>query len=166
MDFVDEEKRPLPDLASRARRVEHLLEVADAGADRRDLLEMEVGRSRQQPRYRGLAGTGRSPKDERAQRSRIEQARERAVGTEQMVLADDFAEPRRPQLVGERPRRVALEPGGREQARAGALGARRHPRSSTDSCWPPRTMVMLQRRRQVGHPGALKRRWRGDDQLV
>src|SRR5262249_10270629 len=95
---------------------------------------------------RGLGGAGRSPKDERAQRSRIEQARERAVGPKQMVLADDLAELRRPQLVGERPRRIALEPGGREQARAGALGARRHPRSSTDSCLPPRTMVMLPRR--------------------
>src|SRR5262249_41854913 len=110
MDFVDEEKRALADLASRPRRVEHLLEVADAREDRRDLLEMEVGRSRQQPRDRGLAGAGRSPKDERVQRSRIEQARERAVGPQQMVLADDLAEPRRPQLIGERTRRVALEP--------------------------------------------------------
>src|SRR5262249_4056964 len=75
-----------------------------------------------------------------------------AVGPEQMVLADDLAELRRPQLVGERPRRVALEPGGREQARAGALGARRHPRSSTDSCWPPPPMGMLQRR--LCWPGA------------
>ena len=47
MDFVDEEKRPLPDLASRARGVEHLLEVPDAGEDSRDLLEIEIGRSRQ-----------------------------------------------------------------------------------------------------------------------
>src|SRR6516225_6653540 len=54
-----------------------------------------------------------------------------------MVLADDLAELRRPQLIGERTRRIALEPGGREQARAGAFGARRHPRSSTDTCWPP-----------------------------
>src|SRR5262249_57718809 len=106
----DEEKRPLPDLASRPRRVEHLLEVSDAGEDRRDLLEIEIGRSRQQPRDRGLAGAGRPPKDERAERSRIEQARECAVRPEQMVLADDLAELRRPQLIGERTRRIAVEP--------------------------------------------------------
>ena len=58
MDLVDEEQRPLPGLAPRARGVEYLLEIADAGKDRRDLLEMQVGRLRQEPRDRGLAGTG------------------------------------------------------------------------------------------------------------
>src|SRR6266508_4947090 len=146
MDLVDEEQRALPALAPRPGRVEHLLEVADAGENGGDLLEMQIGRLRQEPRDGGLARAGRTPKDERAQRSRVEQASERAVRSEQMILAHHFAEPRRTQLVGKRTWRIALEPRGREQGRALALGARRHPRSSTDSCWPARTMVMLQRR--------------------
>ena len=52
------------------------------------------------------------------ERAGVEHARERAVGAEQMVLADDVGELGRPQLVGERTRRVALEARGREQARA------------------------------------------------
>ena len=125
MDLVDEEQRPLPGLAPRAGRVEHLLEVGDAGEDRRNLLEVQVGRLRQEPRHRGLAGAGRPPEHQRAERAGLEHARERAVGTEQMILADDLAERRRPQLVGERARRVALEARRREQARPAALGARR-----------------------------------------
>ncbi len=45
---------------------------------------------------------------------RLEHAGERAVGAEQMILADDVGELVGAQLVGERPRRVALEAGGRE----------------------------------------------------
>ena len=45
MDLVDEQQRPWPIGAARARRLEHLLEVGDAGEDRRDLLEVR-GRSR------------------------------------------------------------------------------------------------------------------------
>src|SRR5262245_60833370 len=147
MDLVDEEQRPLPGFAPRARRVEYLLEIGDTGKNRRNLLEMQVGGLRQQPRHGSLAGAGRPPEHQRAQRAGVEQARERAVGTEEMILAHDLAQAGRPQLVGERTRCVALEPRRREQARSPALGARRrHPRSSTDTCWPPRRMVMLQRR--------------------
>src|SRR5262249_20050491 len=62
-----------------------------------------------------------------------------------MILADDFGESPRPQLVRQRTRRGAVEPRRRKEGRT-ALGARRHPRSSTDTCWPARTMVMLQGR--------------------
>jgi len=72
MDLVDEEQRPLPGLASRARRVEYLLEVGDAGENRRDLLEVQVGGLRQKPRHGGLAGAGRSPEHQRAERAGIE----------------------------------------------------------------------------------------------
>src|SRR5262249_34638935 len=143
MDLVDEKKRPLPRLVPRAGRVEHLLEIGDAGKNRRDLLEMQIGRLRQQPRNRGLAGAGRAPKDQRAQGSRLEQARKRAIRPEPMILAHHVTELRRPQFIGEWTRRVARRG---KQRRALALDARRHPRSSTDSCWPARTMVMLQRR--------------------
>ena len=83
---------PCP-VSRRARAcLEHLLQVGDAGEDRRDLLEMQVGRLRQQPRHRGLAGAGRAPEDQRAERARRQHAGERAVGPEQMVLADDLGE--------------------------------------------------------------------------
>ncbi len=39
-----------------------------------------------------------------------EHARQHAVGTEQMVLAYDFGKLLRTQLVGERPRRIGIEP--------------------------------------------------------
>ena len=146
VDLVDEKQRPLPGLAPRARRVEHLLEIGHAGKNRRDLLEVKLGRPRQEARDRGLAGAGRAPEHERAERAGVEQARERTIGPEQMVLAHHLGKLGRPQLVRERTRSVALEPGGREQARSPALGGCLHPRSSTDICWPPRMMVMLQRR--------------------
>ena len=92
VDLVDEEERALARLAARARRLEHLLQVGDAGEDRRDLLEMEVGLARQQPRDRRLAGARRPPEDERAERAGGEHPGERAVGPEQVVLADDVGE--------------------------------------------------------------------------
>jgi hypothetical protein len=109
--WISSTKRSVPcPLSPRAGRLEDLLEVADAGENRRDLLEMQIGRLRQQAGNRGLAGAGRPPKHERTQRSRIEQALERAVRPEQMILADDLVEPGRPQLVSKRTRRRALEP--------------------------------------------------------
>ena len=98
---------PCP-LSRRARACSNdFLQVGDAGEDRRNLLEMQVGFLRQQPRDRGLAGAGRSPEDQRAERARRQHARQRAIRPEQMVLADDLGELLRPQLVGERTRRVA-----------------------------------------------------------
>ena len=115
VDLVDEKQRAGAGLAPGAGRVEHLLQVGDAGEDRRDLLEMQLGRFRQQPRHGGLAGAGRSPEHQRAERAGLQHARERAVGPEQMVLAHDVGELGGPQLVGERTRRVAIEAGSREQ---------------------------------------------------
>ncbi len=126
MDLVDEQQRPLPDLAPRARGVEHLLEVGDAGKNRRDLLELQFGGVRQEPRDRRLAGAGRPPEDERAERTRLQHAGERAVAPEQVILADDLAELARPQFVGERTRRPAIEPGSREQAWPARLWSRGH----------------------------------------
>ena len=58
---------PLPVERRRAGRLEHLLEVRDAGKDRRDLLEMQIRLMGQQPRDRGLAGARRPPEDQRAE---------------------------------------------------------------------------------------------------
>ena len=77
---------------------------------------MQLGRVRQQPRHRGLAGAGRPPEDQRAERARLQHAGERAIRAEQMILADHFGEFCRTQPVGERTRRILIEPGGFEQA--------------------------------------------------
>src|SRR5437763_13474387 len=107
---------------------------------------MQVSRLRQQSCDRGLARAGGPPEHQRPHRAGVQEAPERPVGPEQVILTDDLVEPRRPQLVSEGPRRVVVETGGREQICAPALEASRHPRNSTDICWPPRMMLMLQRR--------------------
>jgi hypothetical protein len=114
--LVDEQQRPLPGLAPRARRFECFLQVGDAGEHRGKLLEMQRGRIREQPRDRRLAGAGRSPENQRAERARLQHAGERAVAPEQMILPDHFGEPGRTQLVGERTRRIVFEARGFEQA--------------------------------------------------
>ena len=98
---------------------EHLLEVGDAGEDGRDLLEAEVGLARQQAGDRGLAGARRPPEDERAERAGVKHPGERALGAQQMVLADDVGERLRPQPVGQRPRRCLVQPGCLKQRRHG-----------------------------------------------
>jgi hypothetical protein len=67
----------------RARAPRTPLEVGDAGRCG-NLLEMQVGRLRQEPRHRGLAGAG-GPRNERAEQ-RVSSMRVSAVGAEQVVL--------------------------------------------------------------------------------
>ena len=143
MDLVDEQQRALPQFAAAARFLEHFLQVGDAGEDRGNLLEMQVGRLRQQPRHRGLAGAGRAPEHQAAERARRQHAGQRAVGAEQMVLADHLVELLRAQPVGERARRILVEAGGGEQSRA-RFGARGHPLKTAVICCPPRRMMMRQ----------------------
>ena len=63
-----------------------------------------------------------------------------------MILADYVGKLVGPQFVRERPRRVAIETGGREKARSVRLWTRTHPLNMTEICWPPRTMVTCHRR--------------------
>src|SRR5690242_9045959 len=101
---------------------------------------MERGSAREQPRHRRLAGPGRAPEDERAERARRQHAREHAVRSEQMVLAYDLGELRGAQLVGERARRILLEARSLEQVGpAPRTGA--HPRNSALIRCPPRRIV-------------------------
>jgi len=88
--LVDEQQCALAHLAPRTRRIEHLLQVGDAGKHRRDLFEMQLGGVGEQPRHRGLAGARRSPEHQRPQRARLQHARQRAVGPEDVILADDI----------------------------------------------------------------------------
>ncbi len=103
-------------LAPLPGRVEHLAQIGDAGKHRRQRLEMEVGAMRQQPRDRGLAAAGRAPQDHRGQLPARHHPPDRAVRTQQMILADDLGEALRPQPVGERPRRLVLEQRAHRQA--------------------------------------------------
>ena len=52
----------------------------------------------------------------------VQHAGERAVGTEQMILADHLGELIGAQLIGERPRRIVLQAGGGEQASVPLFG--------------------------------------------
>src|SRR6202158_2078242 len=102
---------------------------------------------REQARDRGLAGAGRPPKHERAERARGQHARERAVGPDQRLLSYDFGELLRAQLVGERPGSGVAEARGLEKARAGPPPrARAPPFNPTEICWPPRKITICQTR--------------------
>ena len=144
MHLVDEQQRALAHLAAGARGVEHLLQVGDAGKHRGNLLEMQFGRIRQQPRHRGLAGAGRAPEHQRAQRARLQHARQRAVGTQDMILADDVG---RACAGAAGPAADAAHPAPSLRRQRGwrlARSLRAHPPSVTLICWPPRTTVMRQ----------------------
>src|SRR6185437_641376 len=133
-------------LAAGARGVEYLFEVGDAGKYRRNLLEMQFGRIRQQPRHRGFAGAGRAPEHQRSQRARRQHPGQRAVRSQYVILPHHVGQRARAQSVGKRMRRVALHTCGCEQIgrRLGAF--RTHPPSVTLICWPPRISVMRQTR--------------------
>ena len=102
--------------------------------------------SAKQPRHRGLAGARRSPEDQRTQRARLQHARQRAVGSQDVILADDFRQRARAQPVRQRMRRILLHARGGEQVGSFAWSFRAHPPSVTLICWPPRTSVMRQSR--------------------
>ena len=116
MDLVDEEERPLPRLAARARLLEDLLQFRDAGMDRRYLLEFEVGLLGKKPGDRRLPRPRRPPEDERAERTRGEHPGQRAVRPDQGVLSDDLGKRLRPEAIGKRARAIAVETRRLEQA--------------------------------------------------
>ena len=105
----------MPKLALGARRLEDFAQIGDAGLDRRELLEMEIGLLGEEPRHRGLAGARRAPEDHRAEPAGLDHAAQHALLAEEMVLADDLGQRRRAQAIGERPRRAVGKPGSFEQ---------------------------------------------------
>src|SRR6516225_3587909 len=107
---------------------------------------MHVGRIREQPRHRGLAGPRRPPEDQRAQRARLKHARQGTVGSENMILAYDVGKLAWAQSIGKRARRVPLQSCRREQVTRLMWLLRPHPPSVTLICWPLRTSVMRQSR--------------------
>ena len=115
VDLVDEQQRAGAGLAQALGAVEGLAQVLHAREDRRQLLEGELDLVSQQARHGGLAGARRPPQDHALQSAALEHARQRALGADQVILADDLGQPFRPQPVGEGPRRPLLQAGGLEQ---------------------------------------------------
>src|SRR6185503_3425709 len=105
---------------------------------------MQLGGVCEQPRHRSLSGAGGSPEHQRAQRARFQHARQRAVGTEDVILADDVGERARAQPVRERMWRVMLHPCRSKEVGCLTRLLRAHPPSVTLICWPPRTTTMRQ----------------------
>jgi hypothetical protein len=106
--------------AAAARRLEHFLQIGDAGEDRRDLFEVEIGLVGEEAGDRRLAGAGRAPEDQRAEAAGAQHAGDGALGADEMVLTDDLGQRLRAQAVGERPGRGAFEAGGGEEIGHGA----------------------------------------------
>src|ERR1700733_5453668 len=146
MHLVDKKKRALAGLAPRPRRIEHFLQVGDAGKHRGDLLEMQFSSVRQKPRHGGLAGTRWSPENQRAECARLEHARQRAVRSQNVILANDLGKRARTHPVGERMRRILRQPRGGEEISALLCWLPAHPPSVTLICWPPRTIWIRQSR--------------------
>jgi hypothetical protein len=117
VDLVDEEQRALAEFAARARGLEHLAEVLDAGIEGGELLEMMVGDLGEEPRHGGLAGPGRSPEDHRAEPPGLDHAAQHALLAEEVILPHDLVERRRAQPIGKRPRRALGKASRLEQGR-------------------------------------------------
>ena len=136
MDLVDEQQRALPHLAPGARGIERLFQIGDAGKHRGNLLEMQLGGVGEQPRHGGLAGAGRAPKHQRAERARFQHARQRAVRAENVILANDIGERARPQTIRQRMRRLMVQPRGAEQAIGRLRTFRAHSDDGSRACHP------------------------------
>src|SRR6185437_9843437 len=112
VDFVDEEQRALSYAAAMARGLEGFLQIGNAGKNGGELFEVELEHRREQARDRGLAGSGRPPKDYGGWAAGRDHAPERSLWRKQMILSDDIGQRLRPQAVSQRTRYVLLQPGG------------------------------------------------------
>ena len=119
---------PCPVLRRCACGLEGLLEIGDAGEHRRQLLEMQLERGGQQPRDGCLAGTRRSPENDGVRPVVCDHAADGPIGSDQMILSDDFGERLRPQPVGQRPRRIVCSPPASNRSRHCAHANRNAPR--------------------------------------
>ena len=91
-----------PALPADARALEHLLEIGDAGKNRRNLLEGKIGLVGQQPGDRRLAGSRRPQKIRLPSLPERDHAGQRAALAGQVLLPDHVGEALRAQAVGQR----------------------------------------------------------------
>ena len=115
MDLIDEQQRPLPDLAAVGRGGEDLTQVGHPGEGRGDLLEEQARAIGQKTGDRRLAAARRPPQDDGGQATGSHHASQWRVGGEQLVLADYVVECPRAQPVGQRAPRI--------MDRTGTIGA-------------------------------------------
>ncbi len=88
--------------------------------------EMQSRAGGKQSRDGRLADAGRSPEDQRRQRTARQHPSERPLRPEQMILPDHLGKRLRAQLIGQRPRRIALEAGSGEECRRFGPWTARH----------------------------------------
>jgi hypothetical protein len=111
VDLVDEEERPPALGLAQADGLGHdLLDLLDAGGDRRERHEVGRGLGRDEPGQRGLARPRRTPEDERRHPVRGDGPAEEAAFAEHLPM---------PHHLGERPGPHAL---GQRIGRAGTRG--------------------------------------------
>jgi hypothetical protein len=83
---------------------------------------VQIRRCREQPGYGGFARARRSPEYQRTERPGLEQARQGAVGSEQMLLADHVGQLVGAQAIRQWTRCGTIEAGGREQVGTISIG--------------------------------------------
>jgi|GEM_PF-5780953 len=115
MDLIDEQQRPLPDLAAVGRGSEDLTQVGHPGEGRGGLLEEQARAIGQKTGDRRLAAARRPPQDDGGQATGSHHASQWRVRGEQLVLADYVVECPRAQPVGQRAPRI--------MDRTGTIGA-------------------------------------------
>ena len=102
VDLVDEHDG-LAALPGKDRRLlDRFADVFDTAQYGADGHELRVEGVRHEPRNGGLAGAWRAPQDATVRPPRFERHAQRLALTEQMLLADHFAQPLRAQTLGKR----------------------------------------------------------------
>ena len=115
MYLVNKEQRSFALLAQHAGAVEGFAQIRDAGENRRKLFEYEIGFAGEQTRDRGFAGARRSPQNEARNAAAFQHARQCAVGSDDMILANDVGKLSRAQTIGQRARCALLKSGSFEK---------------------------------------------------
>ena len=102
MDLIHEQQGLLTRASSCSGFSEHFLEVGNAGEDGGDGDEPQPNGSREQAGDGRLARAWRPPQDHRGEAARGNHPADRALGARQMILADNLAQRRRAQAIGQR----------------------------------------------------------------
>ena len=104
--LVDEQHGLLAVRGRPAGDVDDGADLLDPGRQRRQRLEPAAGRLRDQRRQRRLAGARRAVEDDRRRTRPLDQPAQRRARLQQVVLADDLVEGRRPHPHRQRGRRA------------------------------------------------------------
>ena len=91
VDFVHKQQSTLPAGPPHTGGLKDFFQIGHTGKNRRQRLKGQSGGARQQARHRRFAGAGRPPENQRTKRSRFDQTRQSAIGTDQMILPHHFA---------------------------------------------------------------------------